>query len=515
MFSNEALDTKNARNWIAIKSCVEKVRQLEYFLASSISASHGWFFTPNETQLLMKKLQLVAQYVINELWSHPELIEVPCEDDTAGQAIYAILALNRDIVATTELNWMKSVDNYLVLVQDYNRECFRDVMVTVTNRRRFTVQGDGNCFYRAIIKSFWSNVIGSAETQMAQDVRKQLNRPLNSNSSSDTSSDSKTTDPYAEFMIDDVTDRTTMSSVGVWADHVQVKKMADFLDRPIWIVRHDDKNLKLHFKSRDGEWDVSPGSQYKLLPGTIQEKVQTEPVGTLRPLVLFFTPEVHYDAFNMPHKNTYISPLLELESFVLSPNTVSLAKAHNLVHWWFDIESDLANLLVNHQRALVLIEPTEPNLSIRQELATNAILVLYKFCILVHTTRRLISEVPNFYNSLTESHGGALTALAVKPILEDKFEFEDPLLNWEPLKASIMTLSFSLRSIGHAMPTAETPLSSVFNRLTTFFESLTSPTLVRRDRSELTESQSGAALLLASLQDQFDEPPPAKRPLRS
>lgn len=480
-------------------------------MSSSISASHGWFFSRLETQLLIKKLQLVIQYVVNDLSADPGLTQEQNTPNTAGDAIFAILALHRDVVLSLDLEWMRTVDNYMALVQDYNRDCFRDVMVIVTNRRRFAVQGDGNCFYRAVVKSFWSNVYVTVESRLAQELRKALNPPLNSKPTSEASTESKTAaDPYAEFMIDDVTDRTTMAATGVWADHVQVKKMADYLSRPIWIARHDDQALKLNYKASDGEWDVSPGREYKLLPGPAKET--NEPIGTLRPIVLFFTPEVHYDAFTLPHRNPYIAPISELEQFVLGPDTVSLAKAHNLVQWWFEVENDLANLLVSHQRALVVVEATDSNLGLRQDLANLAVSVLFKFTVLFHATRRLLSEFPDFFNTISGIPGGALTVLAVKPILDDELQMENVLLQWEKIKASILSLSFSLRTIGHASVTATTPLSSIFNRLTSFFESLTSPTLVRRDRSELTESQSGAALLLASLQEQFEHPPPPKRP---
>lgn len=487
------------------------MRQLEHFLNSSISASHGWFFSGEETQLLIKKLQLVIQYVVNELWQHTKLGEDPTVDETAGISIFAILALKRDVAAITELNWMKTVDNYLALVQDYNRECFRDVMVTITNRRRYAVQGDGNCFYRAVVKHFWVNVVGSVESQLAQELRKTLNQPLATNESVSASTESSEKDPYADFTIDDVTDRSTMSTVGVWADHVQVKKMADFLQRPIWIVRHDDFRLKWLFKASDGEWDVSPGPEYKLLPALASGNSSS---GTLRPLVLFFTPEVHYDAFLLPSKSPYICPLAELETFLTTETVPVTAKAHNLVHWWFDVENDLSNLFVSHQRALVLVDATDENLSIRKELAKIALTTLHKFSLLVHVTRRTMTEYPQFLEQTSACSGGALTALSVRRLFEDKLQYENPLVKWDSLAPQVLSLSFSLAPLGQASPSAETPLSSIFNRLTTFFESLTSSTLVKRDRSALTESQNGAAMLLASLQDDFDMPPPAKKPKR-
>lgn len=429
-------------------------------------------------------------------------MEVKDVDSSVGDAIFGILALNRALVTSNELQWMKSVDNYVAIIQDYNRECFRDAMVTTTNRRRFAVEGDGNCFYRAVIKCFWSNVGGSAESRLAQEVRTALNAPPSKKSESLEG----VVDRYAEFTIKEETDGKTMATAGVWADHVQVKKTADFLSRPIWIIRHDDSALRIKFKPGELEWDVAPGPEYKVMPeGAAQ--------GTLPPLILFFTPEVHYDAFLMTQRSLYIAPLADLETHLLAPATSDLAKAHNLVHWCFEIESELAHLLDAHQRALTKIEPTGANERIRLELAKIALTILRNFSVLVHVSRRLLVESPTLSQTISEMHGGKLTALAVKPIFEDKIEFDNPLANWEQLEAEVKTLTYSLKKLGTPDPTAETPLSSIFNRLTTFFECLTSPTLVKRDRSELTASQSGAALLLASLTDQFHEEPQKKRKL--
>ena len=450
----------------------------------------------------MKKLEIVVEYALNELWRSPDAADGQNVDSSAGDAIFGILALNRPLVTSNELQWMKSVDNYQAIVQDYNRECFRDAMVTTTNRRRFAVEGDGNCFYRAVIKCFWSNVGGSAESRLAQEVRIALNTPQLKKSESSEG----VVDPYAEFTIKEETDGKTMATAGVWADHVQVKKTADFLSRPIWIIRHDDSSLRIKFKPVELEWDVSPGNEYKVMPEGASQQ-------TLPPLVLFFTPEVHYDAFLMTHRSLYIAPLSDLETHLLAPATSDLAKAHNLVHWCFEIESELAHLLDAHQRAITRIEPTGTNERIRLELAKIALTILRNFSVLVHVSRRLLSESPKLAQSIADMNGGKLTALAVTPIFEDQIEYQNPLTNWEQVETEVKTLTYSLKKLGSTDPAAETPLSSIFNRLTTFFECLTSTTLVKRDRSELTASQSGAALLLASLTDQFHEEPNKKRKL--
>jgi hypothetical protein len=473
---------------------------------------------------LVKKIQLVIQVLVNDLWKHPELIAQANDNTTASDAVLGVLNLNRETSTTNELAWMKTVDDYRVLIQDVNYECFRDVAVTSTSRRPFSVKGDGNCFFRAVVKSFWTNVDGEAESLIAAEIRQALNKPVEKTNStthsisgegSTSTSTTEATDPYQEFMIDNQTDPTTMSSVGVWADHVQVKKMTDFLHRPIWIVRHDDANLKLVYKEKQSEWDLSPGPEYKILPVALQTNAAT--VGTLSPVVLLFRPEVHYDAFITPHRQPMVTPLSDLEAYVVSTGAVNISKAHCLVYWWFDVESDLSSLLVAHQRAFIHIEANSTNLGIRQELATAGLGLLYKFSVLTHAIHRARSEHPNLHKGILETPGGALPALAFKKLISDTLTFENPLLKWEAVKSSVLELAFDIRSLGSVQDDCNNPLSTIFRKLTTFFESLTYPLLVSqksKNRSELTESQSGAALLLASLIDQFDTPPMTKKTMR-
>ncbi len=43
--------------------------------------------------------------------------------------------------------------------------------------------------------------------------------------------------PFHGFVIENVNDSVTMARAGVWADHIQVTKLALLLQRPIQLVR--------------------------------------------------------------------------------------------------------------------------------------------------------------------------------------------------------------------------------------------------------------------------------------
>jgi hypothetical protein len=203
----------------------------------------------------------------------------------------------------------------------------------------FQIQGDGNCFYRAVIKYLWPRCPPNSEAKYSLLLRKFLNSenftPASTNTTtSDSSSRSafsmkefqnqaisqqtnptpqstmhsstsgtssnlnnqpqnvlqSTEDPYKEFVIEGVTDAKTMSRegkfskffsrtlmvvvlcfltriliefdrlTGVWADHLQVKKLTDFLGRPVWLVRFDD----LHLRYDEQQNLLIPGDAYRI-----------------------------------------------------------------------------------------------------------------------------------------------------------------------------------------------------------------------------------------------------------
>eukprot|EP01097_Dermamoeba_algensis_P007691 TRINITY_DN4908_c0_g4_i1.p1 TRINITY_DN4908_c0_g4~~TRINITY_DN4908_c0_g4_i1.p1 ORF type:complete len:504 (-),score=112.68 TRINITY_DN4908_c0_g4_i1:1180-2691(-) len=82
------------------------------------------------------------------------------------------------------------------------------------------VPGDGNCFYRAVVKYFLPNVPHDYEDTISLTLRELLNK-------------NDANDPFKEFYINNENDASTMRNAGVWADHIQIKKASNFLDIPV------------------------------------------------------------------------------------------------------------------------------------------------------------------------------------------------------------------------------------------------------------------------------------------
>jgi hypothetical protein len=209
---------------------------------------------------------------------------------------------------------------------------FRNIITRLTTPKVIPVRGDGNCFFRAVVKFLWPTVSQFYEELLSHRLRALINprkeKPsgaadgdATANAASAESEpvkasekasedkmqddppaaasaplaedeavpaqpklDLSSSDPYKGFIIPDVNDPSTMANPGVWADHVQVQKAADLFRRPIWLIRYDDINLKFD-KSVGG---FVPGPDYRI--GAHQDA---------SPITLYFTPETHYEVVAM------------------------------------------------------------------------------------------------------------------------------------------------------------------------------------------------------------------------
>lgn len=156
---------------------------------------------------------------------------------------------------------------------DYVMRCFRNVL-KLMGYEILPIEGDGNCFFRAAVKAIFPNVPRDWEDSLSLMVRKSLNKGM-MQKALETGQEY----PYSGFVINNVNDSVTMANTGVWADHIQVQKLAHKLQRPIWLVIYDDIQLQ---KDLDG--NLIPGKDYIIGDGA----------GI--PLVLYFTPSPgHYE----------------------------------------------------------------------------------------------------------------------------------------------------------------------------------------------------------------------------
>ena len=118
------------------------------------------------------------------------------------------------------------------------------------------IEGDGNCFFRAVIKGLTPFIPRDHEDSRSLELRKLVN------------SLEKVVASVKEFEVEDESDTNTMSKAGVWADHIQIAKVATFLNRQIWLMRCDDKQLQME---EDGT--LKPVDIYKVGPESKEEPI--------------------------------------------------------------------------------------------------------------------------------------------------------------------------------------------------------------------------------------------------
>lgn len=157
------------------------------------------------------------------------------------------------------------------------------------------VAGDGNCFYRAVVKALFAPaaVPAQTETQLAAFLREQINPP---------SEDAGAALGVAPgTIVPGVNDAATMARDGTWADAMQVLKAVEFLQRPVAVLTCTDTHLR--FDTEGGH--VRPSAQYVFIPRSASAAAidcSSGPAGVPpprmvgEPLVLHFAPYGHYEA---------------------------------------------------------------------------------------------------------------------------------------------------------------------------------------------------------------------------
>lgn len=113
---------------------------------------------------------------------------------------------------------------------------------------------------------------------------------------------------YSEFSIEEDV-KYNMLKDGVWADHIQIQKLTQFLNSSIWIYRFDDNLLSFQFES---VIPFQPGESYKL--GEYDSET---------PILLHYLPSPgHYEALILQKNNllSIIEELTMLEDFVNNYN---------------------------------------------------------------------------------------------------------------------------------------------------------------------------------------------------
>ncbi len=129
------------------------------------------------------------------------------------------------------------------------------------------IEGDGNCYYRAVVRALTPHVPRDFEDSFSLQLRQQVNDERQLTASTELKE-------LSEFEVTDESDHKTMAVAGVWADHVQIAKVAAYLGRRIWLLRCDDAELKM---SDAGQ--LIPSEHYQIGP---------ESGSALAPIVLYY-----------------------------------------------------------------------------------------------------------------------------------------------------------------------------------------------------------------------------------
>eukprot|EP01087_Luapelamoeba_hula_P015392 TRINITY_DN4594_c0_g1_i2.p1 TRINITY_DN4594_c0_g1~~TRINITY_DN4594_c0_g1_i2.p1 ORF type:complete len:1051 (+),score=220.86 TRINITY_DN4594_c0_g1_i2:132-3284(+) len=217
-----------------------------------------------------------------------------------------------------------------ISVAEYSMGAFREVVERNSCHDILKVEGDGNCFFRAVIKYHFPEVPRDWEDQMSLKLRQSLNndaKPVEQDNNSDSTAaptpdesakkddkkkrkeekkrkkelkrnyrkgkapaaveddkeaSMRASEDFNGFVIENLNDAGTMAEAGVWADHVQVEKLARRLRRPINLLTFDD--IGLH---TDNNLAIYPGVEY-----CVGAKYAQSPS-----INLYFTPTPgHYEA---------------------------------------------------------------------------------------------------------------------------------------------------------------------------------------------------------------------------
>eukprot|EP01102_Stenamoeba_stenopodia_P017833 TRINITY_DN644_c0_g1_i1.p1 TRINITY_DN644_c0_g1~~TRINITY_DN644_c0_g1_i1.p1 ORF type:complete len:624 (+),score=106.69 TRINITY_DN644_c0_g1_i1:127-1998(+) len=270
----------NVSNWPGIENCLKTIHALKARLEKEKKSTCS-MFSQNEIDYVLSKLNYVQVVTFNS------------KEIRLSKKHKVVRNLDMDLAP-----YIPKPEKLLaefLSPTDYVMNSFRNV-IKLMGYDILHIEGDGNCFFRATVKTLFPTIPRNWEDSLSTMVRKSLNRGL-----AQRAKETGQEYPYQGFVIDNVNDSMTMAKVGVWADHIQVQKLAAVLERPIWLILYDDIQLQ-----RDMDGNLIPGRDYNIGNGKGE------------PLVLFFTPSPgHYESIvnkDRPKNNLTVNEqLTEIE----------------------------------------------------------------------------------------------------------------------------------------------------------------------------------------------------------
>jgi len=211
-------DISNLPNWPAILNSLNALRNVQGRLREWQESSTT-YFCKEELGFYLKKLSLASLIIFNSEAARQSRETQETQDLGIDFKPYLVLpGSERE----------RSIENFSAT--DYCNAAFRTLITQHLNYRITDVVGDGNCFFRAIVKYLYPNITKQWEDRLSLILRKRLNEGL----------EKKLRDlgrendyQYTGFVIADVNDSVTMAKAGVWADNIQLCKLSEAFKCPI------------------------------------------------------------------------------------------------------------------------------------------------------------------------------------------------------------------------------------------------------------------------------------------
>eukprot|EP01087_Luapelamoeba_hula_P001351 TRINITY_DN1109_c0_g1_i1.p1 TRINITY_DN1109_c0_g1~~TRINITY_DN1109_c0_g1_i1.p1 ORF type:complete len:790 (+),score=143.82 TRINITY_DN1109_c0_g1_i1:258-2627(+) len=260
-------------NWPGIKNCMETAYNLrEKIHQVSLVPAGKRIFGDSELRYYSRKLSFVMPVVFNSLGAKHSKEQQDTPDIDFDLAPF-------QPVPESLLKAFFSPTQYVM-------NAFRNAILKYTPYEIVPVDGDGNCFFRAVVRSVYPKLSKSWENKLSLALRQSVNTGVERRLRTQGQADNY---QFQGFVIADVNDSVTMAKAGVWADHVQVQKLSALFQCPIRLITFDDVGLKI---TQDGQ--LHPGPDYIINPHFKRD-----------PITLFFTPSPgHYEAliFRQPQQ---------------------------------------------------------------------------------------------------------------------------------------------------------------------------------------------------------------------
>jgi len=484
---NTKLHEKNLR-WISINKILLRIRALNEEFERMVKDRDKWL-CETELRLVTQKWDLAAKHIFNEFL--PPVFEKeknPTMEPSSFESSWNCLQNYFRIHYNGKLRDMDNdIDLQYVTATEFAQVSFRNICKSLLGFTLLDVIGDGNCFYRAVIKYLWPHCPPNSEYKYSLLLRELLNRDesisdsenvkmksstrlpssnvsmtieagthMSADNSASKSQESRSPivsrmsdDPYKEFVIDGLTDAKTMLKPGVWADHLQVKKLADYLHRPVWLIRFDDPNLILDYKRNI----LVPGKNYR---------IGHEIFGDENPIILHFIPEKHYEVLKISQLKTedrdiekYLANLSVLvESFSTSPKHSPLDLASDFIGLLFKLEQEGDSILEIYHSLETVSWELKPK--VREDMCTRIdILKMQLF-----TFKQLLDKVgKTLSNILSTIPHTKLYKAIIDQLVEEDFKLVE---KWGQLTLE-RTFSTSLLHSGQTKVAG--PLSEIYEQI--------------------------------------------------